>query len=516
MNDASAEGGRGIEEHIERFLLVKSVREYAIVMLDREGNVVTWNEGARLMTQYDADEIVGRHFSLFYSEEDRATAKPRQELEIAARVGVYEEQGWRHRKDGSRFWASVVVTPLRGAGGRLDGFCKISRDLSERRQTEEQLRLSEQRLRLLVDGICDYAVFMLDPTGHVATWNEGARRTKQYTAAEIIGRHFSIFYPLDDVRAGKCERELAIAAAEGRFEEESWRVRKDGSRFWANVVISAMRDSTGQLVGFAKVTRDLTERRQANEERLRLARAEEAVRMRDEFLSIASHELKTPLTSVQLRLSGIQRLVKKGLPDADGFRKLVERVDAIEGQLDCLAQLVESLLDVSRVVSGQLRLELGPVDAARLVRDVVKRFEYDLAERGQVRLELQEELIGQWDGKRMEQVVTNILSNAIKYGAGKPIEVRLQRRDGDAVLEVRDHGIGIAAEDQERIFERFARAVPITHYGGLGLGLWIVRLIVESLGGRIGVESEPGSGANFVVTLPLAKTGAQRGEQRRA
>jgi PAS domain S-box-containing protein len=249
-------------------LLVEQVSEYAMFLLDTEGHVATWNVGAARIKGYTAHEIIGQHFSRFYRPED--VWKCEQELQVATQVGRVEDEGWRVRKDGSLFWANVVITCLRDSDGEKIGFAKVTRDMTDRRRTEEALRQSEERFRLLLESVKDYAIFMLDPNGCVATWNVGAERIKGYRADEIIGQHFSRFYPEADVRAGKCEYELERATREGRCEDEGWRVRKDGSRFWANVVITELRDHNKNLVGFAKVTRDLTERRAAEEARLKL------------------------------------------------------------------------------------------------------------------------------------------------------------------------------------------------------------------------------------------------------
>src|SRR5690348_14021085 len=273
--------------------LVSSVRDYAIFALDSTGHVMTWNEGAQRIKGYAPNEIIGKHFSVFYPPEKVAEGFPDYELRQAAATGSFEDEGWRIRKDGSRFWASVIITALHDDDGKLIGFAKVTRDLTERRAAEEALQQSEERFRLIVQTVRDYAIFMLDPTGRIATWNAGAERIKGYQASEIVGRHFSVFYPRVKIAEGFPWYELDVAAREGRFEDEGWRVRKDGSQFWANVVLTALRTENGELVGYAKVTRDLTERRRLEEERLSLARAEEAIRLRDEFLSLAAHELKT-------------------------------------------------------------------------------------------------------------------------------------------------------------------------------------------------------------------------------
>ena len=251
-------------------MLVEQVSEYAIFLLDPSGVISSWNRGAQRIKGYTADEIVGQHFSKFYRPED--VWKCNYELDVATREGRVEDEGWRVRKDGSLFWANVVITRLSNTDGELVGFAKVTRDLTERRRAEEVLRQSEERFRLLVESVRDYAIFMLDPQGIVATWNVGAERIKGYRADEIVGQHFSRFYPEEDGRLAKCEMELERATQDGRFEDEGWRVRKDGSWFWANVVITVLRDASGAVLGFAKVTRDLTERRAAEEERLRLGR----------------------------------------------------------------------------------------------------------------------------------------------------------------------------------------------------------------------------------------------------
>ncbi len=484
----------------ERFrLMVGSVKDYAIFMLDAEGRVQTWNAGAEAIKGYTATEIVGQPISRFYTPEAAASGLPRRLLATAARDGRVEDEGWRVKKDGTRFWADVVITAIRDATGTLRGFTKVTRDLTERRATEEALLQSEERFRLLVSSVKDYAIFMLDPQGHVATWNAGAARIKGYAPEEIIGQHFSRFYPPEDATSGRCDRELELALAEGKFEEEGWRLRKDGSRFWANVVIEPVRGHDGRLLGFAKVTRDLTELRNAEAERIRLAQAQEAIRLRDEFLSIASHELKTPLSAVQLQLQSLLQ----GTQALDArVRSKAER--AYRGGVR-LAELMETLLDVSRIATGRFSLSRRPLDLARSVEEVVERFREQATQEGcELTLQLDAPVQGEWDPLRMEQVVTNLLSNALKYAAGTPVSVAVREEGQNAVLTVSDRGPGIPRSEWPRIFERFERAASMRHYGGLGLGLYVSRQIVEAHGGTISVEAVEPHGARFIVTLPRA------------
>jgi len=363
---------------------------------------------------------------------------------------------------------------------------------------QDQLRESQTRFRLLVEAVKDYAIFMLDPTGRIVTWNAGAQRIKGYEAREILGHHFSEFYEEHEIRSGKCEHELEEAAREGRFEDEGWRLRKDGTKFWANVVITALRTENGELVGYAKVTRDLTERRRLEEERLSLARAEEAIRLRDEFLSLAAHELKTPLTVLQLQLDTLHDRMD------DSGQRVAKKLQRAAQSSERLSLLVESLLDVSRIATGRFALDIKEFDLVDTLNRVVDglRPSADRA-RCEVSVVSSEPIIGAWDRLRLEQALTNLLANAIKYGAGAPVVVSAGRQGGDVVVEVRDHGPGIPEHEVGRIFQRFERAASIRNYGGLGLGLYFIQAIVDAHGGSVSAENATDGGARFQMTLPL-------------
>jgi PAS domain S-box-containing protein len=367
------------------------------------------------------------------------------------------------------------------------------------RRPEELLRRSEEHMRLLVESVKDYAIFMLDTGGHIASWNSGAEHIKGYRATEVIGKHFSLFYPPEAVAARHPEHELEVATREGRYEEEGWRVRKDGTLFWANVIITAVHDpDTGVLRGFAKVTRDLTERLHAEATR-------SALEQRDEFISVAAHELRTPLTALILKVQGVTQALHKVGRNGNGAAvpKLATRLDDALRQIERLRELVERLLDVSHIVQGKLVMQLEPTNLAEIVEHVVADFhEAATRARSELRFRASGDGVGTWDRLRIEQAVVNLLANAIKYGEGAPIEVVVEATDANVQLHVTDHGIGIAQQDLERIFTRFERAVPTRHYGGLGLGLYISRNIVEAHGGAIHVSSRPGASTTFTIELP--------------
>ena len=504
--------GNGEQREIERrlALLVDTVFDYAIFILDPDGRVRSWSNAARRLKGYEADEIIGRHFSIFYPQEEITRGKPELELAVATAEGRFEDEGWRLRKDGSPFWANVIITALRGEDGELIGFGKVTRDLTERRRGEEAIRESEERFRLLVDSAEDYAIFMLDPDGRVVSWNTGAQRLKGYRPDEIIGRHFSQFYPTEDVRAGKPEDELAVALAEGRVEDEGWRVRKDGSRFWANVVISSLRDNSGKLRGFAKVTRDLTDRKMAEDalrgilerERQTANRLRELDQMRNQFVAMVAHDLRSPLTVI----AGFTQLLRSEWETTSPERR-VDFLDRIDRSVRGLQSLLDDVLQVSTIESGELVYDIAPTDVGAILRGVVEQLVAP-TEMARVVIDAPNDLpLAMADERRVWQVVGNLVSNAIKFSpSGSPIEVSARLDEGEVYVSVRDHGPGVAPEDQPRIFERFSQ-LPIASRlaeSGTGLGLFIAKSLVEEQGGSIGVESEPGQGALFWFALPAA------------
>jgi PAS domain S-box-containing protein len=631
--------GTGLRESEEHFgQLVSGVRDYAVFLLDRHGHVLTWNTGAERIKGYRAEEIIGQHFSRFYPTESVSSGWPDHELSVASATGRFEDEGWRVRKDGSRFWASVVITALREDSGETRGFLKITRDLTDRKQAEEKLRLSEERFRLLVEGVQDYAIFMLDTQGRVKTWNAGAQRLKGYTADEIIGQHFSRFYPQEDVQAGKPERELEIATATGKYGEEGWRLRKDGTHFWASVVITALRDEAGVLRGFGKVTRDMTERKEAEENARRLLQeeatrkagearlylaaivessddaiigktldgriaswnrgahrlygytAEEIVgkplallvppdhadelpaimerimrgdfiehyetqrirkdgsrvevsltispvrnaegkiigaskvarditarkeedRRKNEFIALLAHELRNPLAPLRNALQ-VMRLAGNDREAGEQARTMMER------QLQHLVRLVDDLLDVSRISQGKLQLRKERISLAAIVGNALEVCE-GLATQQDHELVVtlpQEPLYVDADKTRLAQALCNLLSNAVKYSdRGSPIWLTVRREANEAAISVKDAGVGIQAPMLPKVFDLFTqidRSLEKSQ-GGLGVGLTIVKRLVEMHGGSVEAHSDGlGLGSEFVVRLPLVLALAQEGQDQ--
>ena len=483
------------QEHRFR-LLVESVLDYAIFMLDPAGTVLTWNAGAQRLKGYSAEEIIGRRFDLFYPPEAIAKRWPEHELKVAAETGRYEEEGWRVRKDGSTFWASVVLTALRGPDGGLEGYAKVTRDLSDKRLREEALRQSEQQFRLLLESVQDYAIFMLDPEGTILTWNSGAEAIKGYAASEVLGKNFRMFFTAQDILEGKPQAELNVARTQGRAESAGWRLRKDGSVFWANAVLTPMHDSEGRLRGFAKVTRDLSEQRRIDE-------VEQAGRRMQEFIATLAHELRNPLAPIRNAVSLMQ---EPGLTEASRL----QATSIIDRQLGQLTHLVDDLLDVGRIATGKIWLRDELIDYRQVIglsvesaRDAIDRHGHELV------IDMPDTAIPlRGDPTRLTQALLNLLTNAAKYTPDKGrIELKVAVVDGIVVTSVKDNGRGVAPEAQERIFDLFTQERPSTGMNdpGLGIGLALARALVEQHGGQLSVESlGTGHGSTFRIRLPGA------------
>ncbi len=477
-------------------LLVESVQDYAIFLLDPNGWVTSWNPGAQHIKGYAAAEIVGKHFSVFYPPDALARGWPQQELEIATALGRFEEEGWRVRKDGSIFWASVVITALRDPSGRLCGFAKITRDLSERKRQEESLRRSEERFRLLIDGVKDYAIIFLTEEGRVASWNAGAERILGYAADEVVGRHCSTFFRSADANEDAAGRELEASMRAGHVESEGWRVRKNGARFWAHVVTTPLRDKAGRLVGYAQVTRDLTENK-------RMEALEEAGRRMQEFIAMLGHELRNPLAPIRNALE----VVRSQPADA---QTLQHQLDIIDRQSLQLARLVDNLLDVTQVTGGRIDIERAPVDVREVVMAAAEAAKPAFDARRHM-LEIHAESGVPWvtgDASRLRQVISNLLDNAAKYTPeGGRIRVSVETGEQEVAVRVHDNGIGMPTELQRQVFDLFVQGERELDRaeGGIGVGLSVARRIVHLHHGTIeGFSEGKGRGSEFVVRLPVS------------
>jgi PAS domain S-box-containing protein len=643
-------------ESEERFRqMVASVVDYAIFMLDTDGRVVSWNAGAARIKRYAAEEIIGQHFSCFYPPADVDSGKPWRHLEVASVENRLEDEGWRVRKDGSPYWASVVITAVRDASGKLIGFSEVTRDLTTHRQleeamrhknveleqlfesapdasmlvdqagvirrvnaqtetmfgyrrdelidnrieillperfhqrhvpqrdlylaaprrrpmganlqlfgrrkdgdefpvdvmlspvdtdqgrlvlgvirdltalvqTEQAVRRGEARFGALVNSVVDYGIIMLDPEGRINSWNTGAEWILGYAPDEIIGRHFSLFYYAEDMEDGRPRQELEIAASAGRHEDEGWRIRKDGSRFWANVVVAAIRDNTGQLIGFSKIMRDLSERKRLEVELTDArAAAEQSSQMKTEFLAKMSHELRTPLNSLLILARLLADNAGKNLTE-----KQVQYAQTIHAAGTDLLDLINDLLDLAKIESGTVTLV---IEAERFsdMHDYTKHTFEQLAHDKELEFEitLDEHLPPAivTDARRLHQILRNLLANAFKFthrgrvslhvapakSGWTPGHARLERVEGVVAFFVSDTGIGIPHDKKESVFEAFQQLDQGSsrQYGGAGLGLPICRELTRLLGGELQVRSNPGEGSTFVLYLPLSDNPALQPE----
>lgn len=537
--------------------LVDSVRDYAINLIDAQGRILTWNEGSKRIHGMSATEALGQSSSILYLSGDESSGELDRLLEEAARTGHCHSAGWRRGPQGKPIWAEVDLTPIRDASGQLTGFTRVLHDMTARREADEALREAnralaetEERIRLLLESVTDYAIYMLNPEGRIVTWGVGAERNLGYKTEEALGRNFSIFFTPEDVAAGSPRAELSVAVGEGRFETEAWRLRKDGSRFWAQVIMTAIHGPNGELRGFAKVTRDMTRQKDFEHSLERVAADLESrvaertkqleatvgeLRRKNEeveaFVYIVSHDLRAPLVNVQ----GFARELEDGCarlknllaanPCFEAERSAIREIleDDMAGALRFISassakfeRLIDALLGLSR--QGRQVYTLVPIDVQELVVNTVATLR-QMINAARATVKVGSLPVATADATALGQVFSNLIANSIKYRS--PLR-RLVVEVGGKVEEervrywVRDNGLGIPESGKSRLFQVFQRLHP-AQARGEGMGLAIAHRIVERHGGQIWAESQEGQGSAFLFSLPLHAGGAARaGEEIQA
>lgn len=498
--------------------LVEAISDYAIFMLDPDGHVVSWNSGARRFKGYTPEEILGQHFSRFYTPEDQAIGLPATALATARREGRFEIQGWRVRKDGTRFWAHVIIDPIVAPDGELAGFAKITRDLTEQREAEAELKRAEERFRYLVQGVTDYAIYMIDPDGKVSNWNSGAEKIKGYAPHEIVGRHFSTFFTAEDRQRGEPQRELDIAGRDGRFEREGMRVRKDGTRFWAHVVIDAIRDDEGVLIGFAKVTRDITERKAA-EQAMAQASADLLQAQKMEAIGRLTGGVAHDFNNLLMAIGGSLELLRKRMPPDERLLRLVD--NAMQG-IERGALLTQRMLAFAR------RQDLMPevVEVGGLIAGMVDLLARSLGPsieiETQVPARLSRILV---DANQLELAMLNLAVNAKDaMPAGGRLTISAREAEGGqnpalmpgryVCLSVADTGEGMDAATLEHATEPFFTTKGVGK--GTGLGLAMVRGLTEQSGGTMTIESRIGAGTVVTLWIPVSEQAPKPAPSRAA
>lgn len=514
---------RGLNEEIYQ-KMIEEIQDYAIVLLDEKGYILKWNKGAEKIKGYKEDEILGKSFKIFYRDEDQAIGLPEKLLNEAAENGRAYHEGWRVRKDGVKFWGSVAITALHQEDGEIVGFSKVTRDLTEKKMAEDRLKevveqlakrneeliASEQRYHKMISEVQDYAILMLNEKGDVENWNSGAEFIKGYRASEILGKNFRIFYTEEDKLDGLPEKLLNEAKRNGKAAHEGWRVRKNGTRFWGSISITAFHDNNGKVIGYSKVTRDLTARKIADDKlKIYTKELESQNKELEQFAYVASHDLQEPLRKIQTFVEVIQR--KPG--DTNHVAKYFEKIRISANRMSELIRSVLNFSKLSRIEEVDTIIDLNEV-----LDQVKTDFEILIQEKkAEIKSEHLPSVIAVQE--QMIQLFTNLIANALKFTDKEtPVidilsnvvykdqifnapESLLDTKYAEII--VRDNGIGFDQQFSSKIFEMFQRLHGRNEFSGTGIGLALCKKIVENHKGYITVHSEVGKGASFYIYLPL-------------
>ena len=493
--------------------MIEEIQDYAIILMNEEGVIQNWNKGAQTIKGYTEKEIIGKHFSIFYFDEDLKNNLPHKLITQAAKEGRAVHEGWRKRKDDTRFWGSITITAVHDDENNVIGFCKVTRDLTDKKLAEGQLRMSEERYHQMIAEVQDYAIILLSPEGIIQNWNLGAEKIKGYKAEEAIGQKFEMFYTPEDKATGLPFNLLKMAKESGRATQEGWRVRKDGTRFWGTIVITALHGKRGEVIGYSKVTRDLTQQK-LDEEKIRIYTSELELQNTEleQFAYVASHDLQEPLRKIQT----FTDLIQENMGDEKFVKHYFSKLDASAQRM---SELVRSLLNYSRLSKDKNAVVQAqePVDLNQIVHEVKQDFELLISEKGAT---INTTALPTITGNRMQlgQLFANLISNSLKFCEANPvIQIRIQTLNksqlpntpqllqcaGYYEISFEDNGIGFEQQYDKVIFSLFQRLHSKQDYAGTGIGLALCKRRVENHHGAITASSESGKGAKFNVYLPV-------------
>ncbi|MDF2454185.1 MAG: sensor histidine kinase [Cytophagaceae bacterium] len=500
--------------------MIEEIQDYAIILMDKEGYIQNWNKGAQKIKLYTEEEILGKHFSIFYLPNDLQDNLPFKLLTQAHDTGRAVQEGWRKRKDGSTFWGSITITALHDDDNQVIGFCKVTRDLTDKKYAEDNLRMSEERYHQMIAEVQDYAIILLSAEGVIENWNAGAESIKGYTASEVVGKKFELFYTEQDRKSNLPYKLLAEAKEKGKAVQEGWRLRKGGMKFWGTIVITALHNKEGDVIGFSKVTRDLTAQKVV-EEKLAAYTAELEIQNSEleQFAYVASHDLQEPLRKIQT----FTELIQSNFHDKEFVKKYFNKLDASAKRM---SDLVKSLLNYSRL--SKEKEVYTTVNLNDILKDVKEDFELLIEEK---QADISNDPLPLVSGNSIQigQLFSNLISNSLKFCCKKPvIKISSKIVNKEQLLDppqnlihdryhhitFEDNGIGFEEQYNKVIFSLFQRLHGKQDYSGTGIGLALCKKIAENHLGYINAQSEEGKGAIFNVFIPILDNNSYRNSQR--